>query len=565
MATSGDDDGFKRKILLLSTVGGYTHAAPILELGAVLAARGHTIAFATNAGQEHWARASPFISATHTLGPALPASIDAAICERSWSAATSPSPSSSLAALLAAKRTMDASAWPAAHARLRRLCAAPATRPDFIVADYFSDAAATDMLREHAVPVAVVWPQFPFAAAPRPGYVPGVPGFQPVPATTSERLGVWDRLRNEAVLLWALPHVRAHARWTREMRRGVDGAGVAGERPLGYGRLRFVVLVNSFFGLETPRPLPPLMRAVGPVLADSWAPMEDGLERWLGRRARVVYVSLGTHVVLPEEKGMELMRGLLEVLGRGGVDGVVWALPEVTGRRFDRAKRVAVVAGNGSEGNEVETTVGDVVDNKHEDFLVLPFAPQRAVLEHPHTTLFLTHAGGSSANEAAWHGVRVLCLPVWFDQLANAERLAEAGVGLQLDKFAFDAGDVVGKIETVMRDEDGMFAKNVQRLKRIARIAAKGKHRAADLIEEVLADWEGGAGNGDRAMHLQTADCRMSVWKARNWDLMAVVVGITVISGGLTWWGVRALWLKRDFVGGVVKRLWAGLASSVWS
>ncbi|KKY16131.1 putative udp-glucosyl transferase family protein [Diplodia seriata] len=395
MATSGDDDGFKRKILLLSTVGGYTHAAPILELGAVLAARGHTITFATNAGQEHWARTFPFISAIHTLGPAVPASVDDAIFERSYAwSATSPS---SLAAIFAAKRTMDAAAWPDAHARLRRLCAAPATRPDFIVADYFSDAAATDMLRECGVPVAVVWPQFPFAArGAKPRYVPGVPGFQPVPATTSERLGVWDRLRNEAVLLWALPH-----------------------------------------------------------------------------------------------------------------------------------------------GKEVETTVGDVVDNKHEEFLVLPFAPQRAVLEHPHTTLFLTHAGGSSANEAAWHGVRVLCLPVWFDQLANAERLAEAGVGLQLDKFAFDSGDVVGKIETVMRDGDGMFAKNVQRLKRIARIAAKGKHRAADLIEEVLADWEGGAGNGDRAMHLQTADCRMSVWKARNWDLMAVVMGITATSGGLTWWGYR--------------------------
>ncbi|KAK0663630.1 UDP-glucuronosyltransferase 2B23 [Lasiodiplodia hormozganensis] len=551
------DDGFKRKIMLLSTVGGYTHAAPILQLGAVLAARGHTITFATNAGQEHWARSYPFISAVHTLGPALPADVDDDIFARSyaWSAATS----GGLGAIFASKRAMDAHTWADSHAHLRRLCAPSSPhRPDLILADYFSDAAATDMLREHGVAVAVLWPQFPFAApSAKPAYVPGVPGFQPVPATTSEGLSVWQRLRNEVVLLRALPHVRAQERWTREMRRR---AGAARDRPMGYERLRFLVLVNSFFGLETPRPLPPLMAAVGPVLADSWAPLESGFERWLDGRRRVVYVSLGTHVVLPEDKGMELMKGLVEVLRRGGVDGVVWALPEVTRKRFDRSKRVAV-AGNGAEEMETEVVVGDVLDGKLDGFMVMPFAPQRAVLDHPHVTLFLTHAGGSSANEATYHGVRVLCLPVWFDQLANAVRLVDAGVGLKLDKFAFHSDEVVEKIETVVRDEDGMFAKNVQRLKRIARIAAKGKHRAADLIEEVLADWEGGVGKGERPMHLQTADCRMSTWKARNWDLWAVVMGITAVSGGLTWWGVRAFWLKRNFVGGLVGKAWAGLRS----
>lgn len=44
----------KRKILMVVTVGGYTHAAPVLELGKILACRGHIVEFATLKGQEKW-------------------------------------------------------------------------------------------------------------------------------------------------------------------------------------------------------------------------------------------------------------------------------------------------------------------------------------------------------------------------------------------------------------------------------------------------------------------------------------------------------------------------------
>ncbi|UQC88514.1 uncharacterized protein CLUP02_14039 [Colletotrichum lupini] len=63
---------FKRRILLCSTVGGFIHAAPVLELGAVLAARGHEVHFGTNSGQEHWASDYPSITRVHSFGPAMP-------------------------------------------------------------------------------------------------------------------------------------------------------------------------------------------------------------------------------------------------------------------------------------------------------------------------------------------------------------------------------------------------------------------------------------------------------------------------------------------------------------
>jgi hypothetical protein len=77
----------------------------------------------------------------------------------------------------------------------------------------------------------------------------------------------------------------------------------------------------------------------------------------------------------------------------------------------------------------------------------------------------------------------------------------------------------------------------VQRIRRIANVAARRKHLAADLVEEHLYDWglryefdpnetsqdnnttlNGGRGMERFPMHLQTADARMSWIRANNVD-----------------------------------------------
>jgi hypothetical protein len=50
-----------------------------------------------------------------------------------------------------------------------------------------------------------------------------------------------------------------------------------------------------------------------------------------------------------------------------------------------------------------------------------------------YTDLFLTHAGMNSTNEAAWHGVPVVCCPFFGDGVLNARRLAELGAGITVD------------------------------------------------------------------------------------------------------------------------------------
>ncbi|KAJ0346594.1 hypothetical protein KNSL1_007325 [Colletotrichum chrysophilum] len=513
----------KRRILLVSTVGGFTHAAPVLELGAVLAARGHEVHFGTNTGQEHWASAYPSISRIHSFGPALPD--DEA--EQHYTRMRQWRPSDGVGSIMQSKYLFD-SYWPDTYFHLRELVLGPDTTPDMIIADFFVDAAAKDMMIEFGVPIAIMWPQMPYILAPA-SYIPGQPGFQVDFTPTSERASIWSRIRNEMVLFWALPHIMGWTRWFKKLRKrqGVHHALQVATKP------NHLVFINSFFGLEPPKDLPPLMLPVGPILSDEFAGLDDMYLDFLESHDKTVYVALGTHIVLPDVDLAKLIRGLVMSLDMGHINGVIWSMPIAAKRRADTTASLERKGGS-------SLTVGGIINGSHSEFLVTSFAPQRATLEHTSTRVYLTHGGGSSASEALFHGTPVLVIGYFFDQLANSARLVEAGVGLAMDKFDFTPEGMASRIWAIVVDPEGKIARNVERMKRIARVASRRKHLAADMVEEVIHDHELRFRRGQelRPMHLQTADMRMSIWKARNWDLWATSLLFATMAGTACFLGV---------------------------
>ena len=388
--------------------------------------------------------------------------------------------------------------WPHVYAALTILVSKPQNRPDFILADYLVDAVR-NVSFEHNIPIATHWPQMPTLMCPLP-YIPGHTGLQ-LDALTSEHASMWQRVKSELVLVRALPNLLRFIFWQRKRRRDV---GVNRMLPM-LRKPNNLCLVNSCFGMEVPKNLPPLVVAIGPVLANTYPPLTADLQDFLKYRERVLYVALGSHVMLPNKRFEKLMTGVMMAMNRGLIDGVIWSIREVARGKLDRTHILY-----NRHGRPV--TAGNLLDSNVIDWAVLPWVPQRAVLDHPHIRIYLTHGGASSTNEVIWHGIPALCLGVYFDQLQYAIRIKEAGVAEILKRDIFSADEVNSKIKLLLQDSRGDFKRNVTRMKLIARSTGRRKYLAANLIKEVLFDHEGRGigGPNPRPMHLQTADIRMS-------------------------------------------------------
>jgi UDP:flavonoid glycosyltransferase YjiC (YdhE family) len=121
------------------------------------------------------------------------------------------------------------------------------------------------------------------------------------------------------------------------------------------------------------------------------------------------------------------------------------------------------------------------------------FLPQPAIL--PQVDLVITHGGNNTVTEAFHHGKPMVVLPLFWDQVDNAQRLAETGLGRRLATYDFHDQELIGAIGELLTDR--ALASRLAAMS--ARIqAGHGTVRAADLIERVAQTGEPVLGSDGR-------------------------------------------------------------------
>jgi UDP:flavonoid glycosyltransferase YjiC (YdhE family) len=168
-----------------------------------------------------------------------------------------------------------------------------------------------------------------------------------------------------------------------------------------------------------------------------------------GRDGGLVYLSLGS-------------------LGAADV-GLMQRLVDVMGRTRHR-----VIVSKGPLGEEIR-----LADN----MTGADFLPQPAIL--PRVDLVITHGGNNTVTEAFHNGLPMIVLPLFWDQVDNAQRIDETGFGVRLATYDFEDSELIGAVDRLLADAA------LQR--RLAAISARlraspGTVRAADLIESVMRD-----------------------------------------------------------------------------
>lgn len=215
-----------------------------------------------------------------------------------------------------------------------------------------------------------------------------------------------------------------------------------------------LMMVSTAFGVEVPRPTPPLIQMVGPIFSKNAEPLTPSLKSWLeedGPNAKVVFMSFGTLATIEARHAKALVEGL----SQAGVK-VLFAL------RKDQHQILPPLPPN----VRLET-----------------FVPQQAVLAHPAVKAVVSHCGMNSVSESLYRGKPILALPIFGDQNYNAARLCDFGVALKLSKLGFDAEEVKRKMVMIL--DDPSFTKRARDYSYVLQ-KTRGRETAADLTEIVM-------------------------------------------------------------------------------
>ncbi|XP_057789012.1 7-deoxyloganetic acid glucosyl transferase-like [Salvia miltiorrhiza] len=164
------------------------------------------------------------------------------------------------------------------------------------------------------------------------------------------------------------------------------------------------------------------------IKANLWAEDQSCIE-WLDAQPpkSVIYVSFGSITLMTREQVLEFWHGLLN-----------------SSQRFLWVIRPDSIIGN--EGND--QVLEELMEISKEKGLLVEWAPQEKVLNHPAVGGFLTHSGWNSTLESIVAGVPMICWPYFADQTINSRLASEVW------KIGLDIKDTCDRliIEKAVRD-----------------------------------------------------------------------------------------------------------------
>ncbi|OQV15788.1 putative Cyanohydrin beta-glucosyltransferase [Hypsibius exemplaris] len=197
------------------------------------------------------------------------------------------------------------------------------------------------------------------------------------------------------------------------------------------------------------------------------------IEAWLDKQESlsVIYISFGT-VAAPKVADMQEIIGALKAIGKP----FIWSL-----RKEEQARLPAELLSEISDWS-----LG----------LVRNWVPQKLVLQHRATSVFVTHCGWNSSLEAIAYGVPVVAWPMFADQMLNGLGLVRKGMAVLIQGTGITSDIVVSGEElksalmgvgvggVTNRGEDNPFRKAALAWKETLKVATSpGGSSHAEFLE----------------------------------------------------------------------------------
>ncbi|XP_034541134.1 UDP-glucuronosyltransferase 2C1-like isoform X2 [Notolabrus celidotus] len=175
--------------------------------------------------------------------------------------------------------------------------------------------------------------------------------------------------------------------------------------------------------------------------------------------------------------------------------------------------------------------------------LLVNWLPQKDLLGHPKTKVFVTHGGTNGVQEAIYHGVPVVGLPLFFDQPDNLSRIRAKGGAVIVDIAVLDRHIFAEALMAALYNSS--YRENMQTLSRLHKDQPmKPLDRAVFWIEYVIRH--------KGARHLQTQSYKMSWFVYNSVDVITALLAVISLVAFICISIVSFLW-RIIFVGKKVK------------
>ncbi|XP_072013808.1 UDP-glucuronosyltransferase 2B17-like isoform X3 [Amphiura filiformis] len=249
--------------------------------------------------------------------------------------------------------------------------------------------------------------------------------------------------------------------------------------------------INADFALEFPRPLMPHVVPVGGLTTNPAKQLPKELESFVqSSEDGVIIFSLGSYCSITDQ-----------------------SMADMFGEAISQVSQKVIWKRKGKEPQRIPSNVK-----------MMDVIPQNDLLGHPKIRLIIYQCGINGIFEALYHGVPIICIPIFFDQFDNAQRVASRGIGLRLDIRTLTSKELLDAINTVLGDES--FKSNVVKLSAIFRDNPKTPAQRA-------ADWAEFAARHNGTKHLRSAAHDLTFIQYHLIDVWAFIIGCIVLFVGL--------------------------------
>ena len=230
---------------------------------------------------------------------------------------------------------------------------------------------------------------------------------------------------------------------------------------LSYVGVQVPLVMTTMFGLDYPKTRFPLTHYVGPLMMDSFTPLEQQLLEWLSNKPNktVIYFGMGASGFITPYMAQLIMDGIL------ATDfSVVWALPMS------------------------DQDVLEGIDIDRERFYISKWIPRQTLFKHPTLVMTILHCAMNSVQESLYNGLPVVCVPYAFDHFDMANKVDSAKVGIPLysmmdslrQRNTFTSENLTIAIKTITETKE--YTDQVKKIRNVFKFAG-GVKRAADLVE----------------------------------------------------------------------------------